>query len=77
MPARLGGVHGAWMRMAERMSRVTTPILMGVIWFGILTPLGLVRRLLGRGRLGVPREASTGWVARPPGERRSDLTRQF
>jgi hypothetical protein len=50
---------------------------MGVIWFGILTPLGLVRRLLGRGRLGVPREASTGWVARPPGERRSDLTRQF
>lgn len=77
IPARLGGVHAAWMRLAVLMSRVTTPVLMAVIYFGVLTPMALVRRLLGRGTLGVPREAPTGWVRRPPEARRGDMRRQF
>ena len=77
IPSRLGGVYRAWMRLAERMSRITTPILMAVIWFGVLTPVALVRRLTGRRTLGTPREAATGWVRRPPGATRGDMRRQF
>lgn len=77
IPARLGGTYRAWMRLAERMSRVTTPVLMAVVWFGVLTPTGLVRRLVGRGALGMPREAPTGWVRRAPGATRGDMRRQF
>ena len=67
---------GMAMGLAVAMSRVTTPVFMAIVYFALLTPLGLVRRLLGH-RIGVPRDASTGWVRRPPGATRSDLTRQF
>ena len=77
VPERLGGTYRTWMRVAELMSRVTTPVLMAVVFFGILTPLGLVRRLLGHRSLGTPRSAATGWVRRAPDARRSDLRRQF
>ena len=77
IPSRLGGAYRAWMRLAELMSRVTTPVFMAVIWFGVLTPTALLRRLVGRGALGVPREAPTGWVRRAPGATRSDMRRQF
>jgi hypothetical protein len=76
-PARLAGVHRAWMRLALAISAVTTPLLMGVVYFGVLTPLALASRLAGRRVLGVPRDAATAWVDRPPGGRRSDLRRQF
>ncbi|MGZ8411545.1 MAG: SxtJ family membrane protein [Gemmatirosa sp.] len=76
-PARLAGVHRAWMRMALAISAVTTPVLMGVVYFGVLTPMALVARLAGRRAMGVPRDATTAWVDRPPDARRSDLRRQF
>ena len=77
IPSRLGGLYRLWMAMAERMSRVTTPVFMAVVYFGVLTPIGVVRRLFGRGALGTPREAPTGWVRRAPGATRSDMRRQF
>ena len=76
-PARLGSTYRAWMRLAELMSRVTTPVFMAVVYFGVLTPIALVRRLAGRRTLGTPRSAPTGWVRRAPGATRSDMTRQF
>jgi dihydrodipicolinate synthase/N-acetylneuraminate lyase len=76
-PARLAGVYRAWMRGALAISAVTTPVLMGVVYFGVLTPMALVARLAGRRALGVPRDAATAWVDRPPDARRSDLRRQF
>ena len=77
VPGRLGGVYRGWMRLALAISRVTTPLFMGIVYFAILTPLALVRRRGGRGRLGVAPGARTGWVDRPAGARRSDLRRQF
>lgn len=77
IPARLGGVHRAWMTMALAISRVTTPLFMGIVYFGLLTPIALVLRVLGRAPLRQPRDVKTWWRDRPPGARRSDLRRQF
>ena len=77
IPSRLGGAYRLWMGLAERMSRVTTPVFMAVVYFGVLTPIAVVRRLVGRGTLGTPREAPTGWVRRAPGATRGDMRRQF
>lgn len=77
VPRRLAPVHRAWMALAVAMSRVTTPLLMSVVYFAVLTPIALVRRLLGRNALVRPRGAPTHWIPRPPSERRSDLRRQF
>lgn len=77
IPGSLGPVHRAWMQLALAISRITTPIFMGLIYFGVFTPLGVVRRLLGRNPLERPRGDSF-WVPRTPeAGRRSDLKRQF
>lgn len=76
-PMRLGPAYRAWMDLAHAISRVTTPLFLGVIYFGLLTPLGLLLRALRRRPLGPPPRAATAWVDRPPGARRGDLRRQF
>jgi hypothetical protein len=49
IPAKLGPVERAWMGVAKTLAKVTTPIFMGVVYFGILTPIALLRRLGGSG----------------------------
>lgn len=75
VPARLGPVQRAWMGMALAISRVTTPIVMGVLYFGVLTPAGTIARMLGHRPL--VRKGTSAWVERPPETRKSDLVRQF
>ncbi|HZM27039.1 MAG TPA: SxtJ family membrane protein [Gemmatimonadales bacterium] len=77
IPTRLAPVRTGWMRLAEAISRVTTPVFMAIVYFGVITPTGLLLRL-GRHRPLV-RQRSTGgvWLTRATGDRRSDLTRQF
>lgn len=76
VPTRLGPVQRAWMGLAHLISKVTTPIFMGVIYFVVLTPVSLLMRVLGKNPL-TPPAGSTVWHERAPGQRRSDLTRQF
>ncbi len=76
-PARLGPIYRAWMASAHGLSRVTTPLVLGVVFYCVLTPVGVLRRLLGASPLRRPQGAS-GWVPRPPAtRRRMDLERQF
>jgi hypothetical protein len=76
-PSRLAVPYRAWMRLVLAVSAVTTPLLMGVVYFAVLTPVALVARLAGRRALGAPRDGASAWVDRPPDARRSDLRRQF
>jgi hypothetical protein len=76
-PRRLRPVHAAWMALALALSRVTTPVLMAVVYYGLFTPIGLLLRLAGRRPLARDRAAPTFWADRPAGARRSDLRRQF
>ena len=77
IPGHLGPVYRAWMRLAVLLSKITTPIIMGVIYYGLFTPMGLIRRALGRNAL-VRAPGDSCWIARDPGPaRRSDLSRQF
>ncbi len=78
IPGKLGPVYRAWMGFALLISKVTTPIFMGITYFLVLAPTGLIMRLLGRNPVvHKPRDGGF-WVPRPEGpKRRSDLTRQF
>jgi hypothetical protein len=46
IPTRLVPVERAWMTLARAISFVTIPIVMAVLYFGIITPVGLLRRLV-------------------------------
>lgn len=77
IPGHLGPVYRRWMGLALMLSKVTTPIFMGLIYFGLFTPMGLFRRLSGKNSL-VRGDAGTFWVQRNAGPgRRSDLSRQY
>lgn len=76
VPDRLGPIQRAWMLLALAISRVTTPILMSLVYFLVLTPTGLLMRLLGRNPIRHVGEESV-WRRRENDERRSDLDHQF
>lgn len=75
-PASLALSRDVWMRFAVALSRFTTPIFMGAIYFVVLTPTGMIMRALGRNPLGVT-SGESRWVTRPLGARASVLERQF
>jgi hypothetical protein len=80
IPSRLEPVERAWMAMARGISKITTPVFMGIVYFLVLTPIGILRRTLGRNP--VVHEARDGsyWIARTDAEgdiRRKRMERQF
>ena len=76
-PTHLGPVERAWYAFAAAISKVTTPIIMGVLYFVVITPFGLVMRAVGRNPLVRSKPGASAWLRRAAGERRSDLERQF
>ncbi|HJR62794.1 MAG TPA: SxtJ family membrane protein [Gemmatimonadaceae bacterium] len=81
LPGQLSLVYRAWMGLALLISKVTTPLFMGIVYFLVITPIALIRRATGGNPL--VHAAATGdngrtvWQSRAPDSRRSDLTRQF
>ena len=76
-PTALGPVERAWMGLAHLISKVTTPIFMGIVFYAVITPVSVLMTLLGKRPLRNDPKATTYWHTRPEGERRSDLSRQF
>ncbi len=76
VPGRLGPVYHAWMGLALAISKVTTPIFMGIVYYLIIAPLGLVLRLFGWNAMKHEPSEGSFWQSRE-GEGRGGLTRQF
>lgn len=47
-PMSLNPLYRQWMKLGLLMSRITTPVILGVVFFLVLTPMGLVMRAMGR-----------------------------
>jgi hypothetical protein len=76
----LAPLNRAWMRLAEVLNRIMSPIVLGVMYYVILTPFGLAMRLVGRDPMRRRPEpnATTYWIARqPPGPPPESLRDQF
>ena len=78
LPAKLKPVERAWMAMALQISKVMTPIVMGIVYFLVLTPIALVMRST-KGNPLVHRTNATGyWFTKGEGQdAKSDMRRQF
>jgi len=75
-PARLGTVRRAWMGLAHAIAKVTSPVALGLVYFLVVTPIGLLMRLAGRRPLAHRARDGSFWTA-PSSGGRSDLRRQF
>ena len=76
IPGRLGPIYRGWMQMALAISKVTTPIFMGLVYFVVLTPTGVFMKIFGRRPLRHSAESGGFWKSMDAA-RHSDLTRQF
>lgn len=79
-PLILHPLNVAWMRLGHLLNRVVSPIVMGVIFFGILTPVAALMRLRGRDVLHRKFDAAreSYWIDRiPPGPDGSSFPRQY
>jgi hypothetical protein len=47
-PDTLRPVYRVWMRFGLLLNKVTTPLVLGVVFFLLILPVGLVRRALGK-----------------------------
>ena len=75
IPGRLGPVFRAWMGLAHLISRVTTPIFLGIVYFLVIGPIGILMRVFGRNPLRHEPEAGSLWRSRP--DERGTMSNQF
>jgi predicted membrane metal-binding protein len=70
----------AWMAFGLLLNRIVSPVVMGIIYFGVLTPVAAWMRLRGRDALQrrFDPERTSYWIERePPGPDASSFPRQF
>ena len=77
IPTLLGPVERAWMKLAHVISKVTTPIVMGLMYLLVLTPIGYLKRWFAGNPMVHEAKADSYWISRAAGKRAGDLTRQF
>lgn len=75
-PQWLASSRAAWMRMAGALARVNTVIILGVLYFLVLTPIALVVRWLGEDPLELKAQGSL-WRARRLDRSRERYERQY
>ncbi len=47
-PMSLRPVYRLWMKFGLMMSKITTPVIMAVVFFVVVTPMALVMKMLGK-----------------------------
>lgn len=79
-PQALAVPNRLWMKLGLALGRIVSPVAMGVLYFLVITPFGVVMRLAGKDPLRLKREAEarTYWIDRdPPGPPPESMTNQF
>ena len=69
VPKALAPIEWAWMRLAKGLSFVVTHLIVGLAFFLVITPIGLVMRAIGKRPLALASDpkASSYWEAVEPG----------
>jgi hypothetical protein len=79
-PSWLAPLNRVWTRFGMLLGRVTNPMMMGLIFFLVVTPVALVLRFRGKDPLRLKRDsaAQSYWLPRqPPGPAPETMTNQF
>jgi hypothetical protein len=79
-PALLASLNRLWLRLGLALHWIVNPIVMGLIFFLMITPIAVIMRLLGRDQLRLKwdAQARTYWIERdPPGPPPATMKQQF
>lgn len=79
-PRLLAPLNKLWALFGELLHRVTTPLIMGLLFYGALTPCAAIMRIAGKDPLRLKRKTGTAsyWIERnPPGPAPDSLNQAF
>lgn len=79
-PAVLGPLNLVWTRFGMIMAKVVNPFVMAILFYGVVTPAGLLKRALAGRTIPVGRDPGldTYWIDRkPPGPEPASMANQF
>ena len=79
-PALLNPLNRLWMALGHLLGRIVSPIVMGLIFFGVVTPIAMLARWRGVDPMKrrFDPQASTYWIERqPPGPDPATMERQW
>ena len=79
-PRALSPLNKLWFRLGLVLHHVVNPIVMALIYYGTVVPIGLILKSCGKKLLPRTREpqATSYWIARePPGPPRGSMLKQF
>lgn len=79
-PKILSPFNKVWYHFGILLSKFTNPIILGLLFFGAITPIGLILKAMGKDplKLKFDSKLSTYWITRdPPGPEPRTMNRQF
>ena len=79
-PRLLGPLNRAWLGLGLALHRIVSPVALGVMFYGVITPFGWGMRILRHDPLRLKRapDAPSYWIERdPPGPPPDSLNNQF
>jgi hypothetical protein len=79
-PSILAPLNRLWTKFGLLLHRIVSPVVLGFMFYVVVTPIGLLMRLLGKDllRLKFERRAGSYWIERrPPGPPPESLKDQF
>jgi Saxitoxin biosynthesis operon protein SxtJ len=78
-PSWLKWVHGPWMIVALALGWIVTRVLLTIVFFLVVTPIGLIQRLFGKRAIEVAfaPEAASYWQPRTVRPKPDDYEKQY
>ena len=80
VPAVLAPLNKLWMRFGWLLHKLVSPIVLGVLFYVVVTPTSILMRLFGKDplRLSLDPSAKSYWIKRdPPGPQPDSMKNQF
>jgi cytochrome b subunit of formate dehydrogenase len=65
--ALLTPLNKAWFMLGLALGKVVSPLVLGIIFFGLITPIALIARLIGRDELKLKRPKKSTYWSEPIG----------
>ena len=67
-----------WMSFGFILGKIISPIVLGIIFFGIFTPISIIMRLFGRDELKIKiKNSNTKWIIRNDDENNDTFKQQY
>ena len=79
-PRALAPANRVWLRIGLLLHRIVSPVALGVMFYGVVTPMGALMRVCGKDSLRLQRDdkQASYWIRRdPPGPKPDSMSNQF